>query len=104
MLAANAYVIRLAGDHDDDELARLAEVDSAEPIEHPILIGEIDGRPAAALDLDSGRVIADPFVPTAALLVHLRMRAGAYEAYAIEPSVANRLRAALAPARRRLAN
>jgi hypothetical protein len=104
MLAANAYVIRLAGDYDDDELARLAEVDSAEPIEHPILIGEIDGRPAAALDLDSGRVIADPFVPTAALLVHLRMRAAAYEAYAIEPSVANRLRAALARARPRWAS
>ena len=104
MLAANAYVIRLAGDHDDDELDRIAEVDSADPIDHPALIGEIDGRPAAALDLDSGRIIADPFVPTAALIVHLRMRAMAFEAHAIEPSVANRLRAAFAPARPRWAN
>lgn len=104
MPVANAYVIRLAGDHDDDELDRIAEVDSAEPLEHPILIGEIDGRPAAALDLDSGRVIADPFVPTAALIVHLRMRAAAFDAYAVEPSVADRLRAALAPARPRRAS
>jgi hypothetical protein len=104
MLAANAYVIRLAGDHDEDELDRIAEVDSAEPLEHPILIGEIDGRPAAAIDLDSGRVIADPFQATEALVVHLRMRAIALEAYANEPSVANRLRAVFAPPRPRWSN
>ncbi len=72
MFPANAYVIRLAGDHDDDELARLADVDSAAPIEHPILIGMVDGRPAAALDLDSGRAIADPFWPSADLVELLR--------------------------------
>jgi hypothetical protein len=103
MLAGNAYVIRLAGDHDDDELARIAEVDSAEPLEHPILIGEIDGRPAAAIDLDSGRTIADPFQRTAQLLVHLRMRAAALEAYVREPSVGKRIRAAIVPSRPRWA-
>ena len=97
MFPANAYVIRLAGDHDEADLDRLAEVDSAAPLEHPILVGEIDGRVAAALDLDSGRAIADPFVPTAALLIHLRMRAAAIDAYARQPSVADRIRAALAP-------
>jgi hypothetical protein len=103
MLPANAYVIRLAGDHDEDDLERIAELDSAEPIEHPILIGEVDGRAEAAIDLDSGRVIANPFVPTAALLVHLRMRAAALEAYVREPSVAKRLRAAILPSRPRWA-
>jgi hypothetical protein len=97
MLPANAYVIRLAGDHDEDALARIAELDSAEPLEHPILIGEIDGRAEAAVDLDSGRTIANPFVPTAALLVHVRMRAAAIEAYARTPNVADRIRAAIAP-------
>jgi hypothetical protein len=99
MLAANAYVIRLAGDHDEEELERIAEVDSAEPLEHPILLGEIDGRPQAAIDLDTGRVIANPFVPTAALLVHLRMRAAGLEAYVREPSVGKRIRAAIVPRR-----
>ena len=103
MFPANAYVIRLAGDHDDDDLERIAELDSAEPLEHPILIGEIDGRPQAALDLDSGRAIANPFVPTDALLVHLRLRAAALDAYVREPSVAKRLRAAIVPARPRWA-
>jgi hypothetical protein len=97
MFPANAYVIRLAGDHDEDALARLAEVDSAAPVEHPILVGEIDGRVAAALDLDTGRAIADPFVPTAALLIHLRMRAAGLEAYAREPRVSRRIRNALVP-------
>ncbi len=95
MFPANAYKIRLAGDHDADELARLAELDSAVPLEHPIMIGFVDGRAAAAMDLDSGRTIADPFVPTAALLVHLRMRASAFEAYARRPMLADRIRAAM---------
>lgn len=99
MFPANAYVIRLAGDADDDALRRLAELDSAAPLEHPILIGEIDGAPAAALALDERRTIADPFRPTAALLVHLRLRAAGHEAHARTPSVADRIRAALAPRR-----
>jgi hypothetical protein len=92
MLPANQYVIRLAGDDDEADLLRLAEVDSAEPLEHPILIGEINGRAAAALDLDTKRAVADPFLPTAALLSHLRMRAGALEAHALRPKVADRIR------------
>ena len=97
MLPAHTYVIRLAGDEDELALERLAEVDEAAPLEHPILVGEIDGEVAAALDLDSGRAIADPFVPTASLLIQLRMRAAAMEAYARRPNVADRIRAALAP-------
>ena len=95
MYPANVYVIRLAGDADEEALARLAELDSAAPLEHPILIGEISGRLAAAIDLDTRRVVADPFQPTAALLTHLRMRAGAVDAYAHRPDVADRIRAAM---------
>ena len=65
MFAADTYVIRLAGDADEAALERLAQLDSAAPLEHPILVGEIDGRVAAALDLDAGRAIADPFARTA---------------------------------------
>ena len=77
-------------------------MDGAEPLEHPILIGGIGGiggRAAAALALDERRTIADPFRPTAALLVHLRLRAAGFEAHARMPSVADRLRAAFAPRR-----
>ena len=95
MYAPNIYKIRLAGDQDESDLIRLAELDSAAPLEHPILIGEIDGRVAAAIDLDNRRAIADPFQSTAQLLSHLRMRAGAIDAYAHRPDVAERLRAAM---------
>ena len=99
MTPADAYVIRLAGDFDEPELARLAEIDSAAPLEHPILLGEIGGRPAAAIDLDTGRAIADPFVATAGLQAHLRLRAGAYDAHARAPGLAERVRAAMSRTR-----
>jgi hypothetical protein len=99
MFPANTYVIRLAGDADEAALKRLAQLDSAAPLEHPILVGEIEGRPAAALDLDTGRAVADPFQPTAHLLAHLRVRAGAFDAAARTPNVADRIRAAMARSR-----
>ena len=95
MYPSNAYVIRLAGDADEEALRRLAELDSAQPLEHPILVGQVGGRIAAAIDLDSRRAIADPFQHTALLLSHLRMRAGAVDAYAHRPAVADRIRAAM---------
>jgi hypothetical protein len=95
MYPATIYKIRLAGDHDDEALRTLAQLDSTDPLEHPILIGEIDGRPAAAIELDTRRTIADPFRHTATLRSHLRMRAGALDAYAHRPDVADRIRHAL---------
>ena len=65
MYPANSHVIRLAGDADELALERLAQLDSARPLEHPILVAEIHGRVAAAIDLDERRTIADPFLRTA---------------------------------------
>jgi len=95
MFAPTTYVIRLAGDADEAALERLARLDSAAPLEHPVLLGEIDGRPAGALDLDTGRTVADPFQRTAHLLAHLRVRAATFEAAARTPAVADRIRAAM---------
>ena len=41
----------------------------------PLLLGEIDGHPCAALSLSDGSVIADPFYPTADLVCLLRTHA-----------------------------
>jgi len=60
---------------DLSELARLAALDSASPPRGPALIAEADSRMLAALPLGSGRPIADPFEPTAAILELLRLRA-----------------------------
>jgi len=95
MFAPTTYQIRLAGDADEAALERLAQLDSAEPLQHPILVGQIEGRVVAALDLDAERAIADPFVRTANLLAHLRVRAAGSDAAARTPAVADRIRAAM---------
>ena len=69
MLPADTYVMRLATDEDAADLRRLAALDSARPLTGEVLIGEIDGVPAAARSLETGRAIADPFLPTARLSV-----------------------------------
>ncbi len=97
MFPANNHEIRLAGDGDYDALERLAQLDSASPLEHPILVAEIRGRVAAAIDLDERRTIADPFQRTAQLRAQLHARAAAFDANVRTPDVADRIRAALAP-------
>jgi hypothetical protein len=60
--------IRKSVGADAPRLHRLAELDSARPIEGPVLIAEQNDRPVAAISLDGRRAIADPFVPTERLL------------------------------------
>lgn len=61
----------------DDRVARqLAELDDAAELEGPVLLAVVGGRAVAAIALDDGRVVADPFVPTAHAVALLRLRAG----------------------------
>ena len=66
--------VRRSTSADESALARLAALDSASPPRGPALIAEADTRILAALPLGSGRPIADPFEPTAALLQLLELR------------------------------
>ncbi len=66
-----------------------------------VIVGHIDGTPAAALSLHDGRVIADPSHSTDRLVTTLRMRAGAIRAFEATPSLRERLLAALPAARGR---
>jgi hypothetical protein len=95
MFAANAYRIRFATVADAPTLGRLAERYYQQRLVGRILIGEIDGTPAAALSLHDGRVIADSSPHTDRLVVTLRMRAGAIRAVEATPSLRERLLAAL---------
>jgi hypothetical protein len=99
MIATNAYPVRFATAEDTEALTRLAELDSQQPLAGRVLIGCIDGTPAAALSFQDGRVIADPFRHTAQLVSFLRMRAGAIRAVETTPSLPDRLRAAFAAVR-----
>jgi hypothetical protein len=60
---------------DRSELERLAALDSARPPTGPALVAEADSRILAALPLGSGRPIADPFEPSAAVVALLQLRA-----------------------------
>ena len=97
MYPANAYVIRRATEDDEVELRRLAELDGQRPLTGPALVGEIDGKPAAAVSAIDGRVIADPFQPTDVLRQVLRIRLSSMRSYARTPSLAERVRASLQP-------
>jgi hypothetical protein len=77
MPTAASYKTRMAVAEDAPNLRRLAALDSQSPLSGPVLMGEIDGVPAAAISLTSGRVVADPFRPTAELVATMRVRAGA---------------------------
>jgi hypothetical protein len=100
MYPANAHVIRAATDQDVRALLRLASLDSQRPLGGHILIGEIDGVPAAAISLSDGRVVSDPFLHTALLTQSLRMRAAAINAIAETPSLRERISSAVRVARK----
>jgi hypothetical protein len=68
-------VIRIATAGDRLSLQRLAELDSATPPTGATLIAELRGSAVAALSLNDGSTIADPFVPTSELVELLRVRA-----------------------------
>jgi hypothetical protein len=95
MFPSNAHRIRFADDDDAHTLRRLAELDSSTVLAGRVLIAEHDGVAVAALSIDEGRAIADPFRHTGVALTLLRMRANALEAHDRMPSVRERIIAAL---------
>src|SRR5215210_6653381 len=67
--------IRAAADADASSLLRLARLDSSRPVSGAVLVAVEEGEIVAALSLERGAVVADPFRPTAALVDMLRLRA-----------------------------
>jgi hypothetical protein len=88
--------IRLATPDDAVAVARLAALDSAAVPSGPVLLGERDGRLAAALGLDRGAAIADPFVTSGDVVALLRLRAAR-----LQPARGLRLSVPRIPIRRR---
>jgi hypothetical protein len=64
----SSIIFRRSSEADTQGLRELAELDSARPMEGPVLLAELNHRPVAAISLDGRRAIADPFVPTERLL------------------------------------
>jgi hypothetical protein len=73
---AETLTIRVAVSADAAALNRLAQLDSAPPPARvPVLVAEVGGELRAALPLDGGPAIADPFRRTAELVAILADRA-----------------------------
>ena len=68
-------LVRPARDVDAADLAVLAALDSARPLTGEILIAVSGGEVAAAMSIDTGAVVANPFLPTAHLVELLRTAA-----------------------------
>ena len=72
-----AITIRQATDGDTTELARLAALDEAKMPRGEVLLGIVDGEVQAAVPVEGGAPVADPFRYTQDLVGLLRMAARA---------------------------
>ena len=70
----DTVVLRIAREDDTPAVRRLASLDSAMPLGGDVLVAVRDGEIRAAISLHSGRVVADPFQPTADLVSLLEAR------------------------------
>jgi hypothetical protein len=98
-ISQSSVVIRVATAVDVDDLRRLAALDSARALLGTVLVAESDGRIRAALSLDEGRAVADPFEPSGPLVELLRTRASLLRADRAEPAPGRDARVRLLPAR-----
>jgi hypothetical protein len=73
---SSSLVLRPATSADSAELERLAALDSARPLEGDVMLAYAGGEVRAALSLESGRAVADPFWPSAELVALLRAAVG----------------------------
>ena len=71
MTSTSTLTIRTA-DGDEPTVRRLALLDSQRPLKGEVLLAQLDGQPVAALAAAGGRVVADPFRRTAAVVDVLR--------------------------------
>ncbi len=75
MTSPASLSLRHATAADSGAVAYLSELDEAERLTGSVLLAFAGDRPVAAMSLDDGRTVADPFTPTANVVDLLRVRA-----------------------------
>ena len=73
--AAHGITVRRATPADEASVAYVAALDSAAPLSGEVLLATDHAGVVAALGLDDGRVVADPFARTDDVVALLRVRA-----------------------------
>ena len=90
----NTLTIRRATAADDFAVRHLAALDSAFPPTGDVLLAEMGDELWAALSVDTGHAVADPFRPSGDLVDLLRFRA---ERVTAEPATRGRVLARVLP-------
>ena len=75
MTSTASLTIRHAIAADEADLTRLAALDSSRVPSGELLVAQLDGSLVAALSIDTGAAIADPFEHTASIVDSLRVQA-----------------------------
>jgi hypothetical protein len=101
-LTTPIIAIRPATPEDAAAVRHLVALDSAEKVPTgDLLLGVVDGEIRAAMAVDGGRAIADPFHPTSELVSHLELRVRKLRACAERPTRAHHVAASAARRLRR---
>jgi hypothetical protein len=70
-----SLTLRVARPDDAPAVRRLAQLDSSRPPGGRVLLAVVGSEPVAALGVETGAVVADPFRPTADVVAVLRRAA-----------------------------
>jgi hypothetical protein len=92
----STVALRVAQNDEAPVVRRLAALDDSRPLDGDVLLALVDGEAVAAVSLRDGRVVANPFLPTADTVRLLSLRAAQMGASAASSQRARipRLRAA----------
>jgi len=71
----NTLALRVADADEASVVRRLAALDDSPPLDGEVLLALVDGEAVAAVSLHDGRVVANPFRPTADTVTLLSLRA-----------------------------
>ena len=71
----STLALRVAQHEEAPVVRRLAALDDAPPLDGDVLLALVDGEAVAAVSLGDGRVVANPFLPTADTVRLLSLRA-----------------------------
>ena len=63
-----SVTLRLAREHDDETLERLAELNGLARVDGPHVVAEVEGAVTAAMPVGAGPALGDPFRPNAHLI------------------------------------
>ena len=75
LMTNQPLTLRVARPEDAPAVRRLAQLDSSRPPTGPVLLAVVGSEPVAALGVETGTVVADPFRPTADVVAVLRQAA-----------------------------